>query len=303
MTVQRALEAHEAIERERQLFDAFVYASVTAMEQRDPTTAGHSFRVAQMTTGLAMAVDRLSSGAFADVHFTREEIEQIKYASLLHDFGKIGVPEDVLLKAKKLPPGRALLLEQRIRHAVLEGRLDAVGAARFAELLQRLNEPTVAASAHAADLEAIERSGLVEPEDMTYLRIEQGSLSADERKAIESHVLGTVKFLKQIPWPRRLARVTEIAAAHHEKLNGRGYPKGAREIPIESRMMTICDIYDALCASDRPYRVAASHERAVEILGNMRDGGEIDALLLEVFLERRVFSVLKHRNPQRERRV
>jgi putative two-component system response regulator len=132
MTVQRALEAHEAIEREHELFDAFVYASVTAMEQRDPTTAGHSFRVALMTTGLAMAVDRLSSGPFAEVHFTREEVEQIKYASLLHDFGKIGVPEDILLKPKKLPQDRALLLEQRIRHAVVEGRIDAAFASRLA---------------------------------------------------------------------------------------------------------------------------------------------------------------------------
>jgi HD-GYP domain-containing protein (c-di-GMP phosphodiesterase class II) len=112
-----------------------------------------------------------------------------------------------------------------------------------------------------------------------------------------------VRFLKQIPWPRRLARVTEIAAAHHEKLNGRGYPQGAREIPIESRMMTICDIYDALCASDRPYRVAASHDRAMDILGKMRDEGEVDGLLLDVFLERRVYQVLKHRNPLRERRM
>jgi response regulator RpfG family c-di-GMP phosphodiesterase len=305
MTVQRALEAHEASEREHELFDAFVYASVTAMEQRDPTTAGHSFRVALMTTGLAMAVDRLPHGPFADVHFTREEVEQIKYASLLHDFGKIGVPEDILLKPKKLPQERALLLEQRIRHAVVEGSLDAVSAARLAETVARLNEPSTPASQHGADLELCERSGLFDDTDLEYLRIESGSLSASERRAIESHVLGTVRFLKQIPWPRRLARVTEIAAAHHEKLNGRGYPQGApaREIPIESRMMTICDIYDALCASDRPYRVAASHERAMDILSHMRDGGEIDGKLLEVFLERRVFQVLKHRNPLRERRM
>jgi response regulator RpfG family c-di-GMP phosphodiesterase len=303
MTVQRALEAREAIQREHELFDAFVYASVTAMEQRDPTTAGHSFRVALMTTGLAMAVDRISSGVFAGVHFTREEIEQIKYASLLHDFGKIGVPEDILLKPKKLPSARALLLEQRIRHAVVDGRLDAVGAARLAEVVQRLNEPSTRSSEHPDLLEAIDRSELIEPEDAAYLRIERGSLSPDERRAIEGHVSGTIRFLKQIPWPRRLARITEIAAGHHEKMNGEGYPLGTREIPIESRMMTICDVYDALCASDRPYRVAASHERAIGILNEMRDAGEIDAGLLEVFLERRVFQVLKNRNPLRERRV
>jgi response regulator RpfG family c-di-GMP phosphodiesterase len=303
MTVRRALEAHEAQEREHELFDAFVYASVTAMEQRDPTTAGHSFRVALMTTGLAMAVDRASDGPFAGVHFSREDVEQIKYASLLHDFGKIGVPEDVLLKPKKLPQERALLLEQRIRHAAELGQLDAVAAQRLTEAMHRLNEPTTSAAAHAADLELLERCGLADDVDMEFLRIERGSLSASERRAIEAHVLGTVRFLKQIPWPRRLARVTEIAAAHHEKLNGRGYPQGVREIPIESRMMTICDVYDALCASDRPYRIAASHDRAMDILATMRDDGEIDGLLLDVFLERRVFQALKHRNPLRERRM
>jgi response regulator RpfG family c-di-GMP phosphodiesterase len=303
MTVQRALEAHEAIEREHELFDAFVYASVTAMEQRDPTTAGHSFRVALMTTGLAMAVDRLSSGRFAGVTFTREEIEQIKYASLLHDFGKIGVPEDVLLKPKKLPSARALLLEQRIRHAVVDGHLDSVAAARLAETVQRLNEPATRSSQHPELLELVARSGVAEPEDLDYLRIDQGSLSAEERRTIEGHVAGTVRFLKQIPWPRRLGRITEIAAGHHEKLNGQGYPLGTKEIPIESRMMTICDVYDALCASDRPYRVAASHERAMQILHEMRDGGEIDGGLLDVFVERRVFQVLRNRNPLRERRV
>jgi HD-GYP domain-containing protein (c-di-GMP phosphodiesterase class II) len=303
ITVQRALEAHEAIDRERELFDAFVYASVTAMEQRDPTTAGHSFRVALMTTGLAMAIDRLEHGPFAELRFSREELEQLKYASLLHDFGKLSVPEDVLLKPRKLPQARALLLEQRIRHAVLEGRLDAGGATRLANLVQRLDEPSELGSARADDLATLERSGLAEPEDLEYLRIEQGSLSADERKLIEGHVLGTVRFLKQIPWPRRLSRVVEIAAGHHEKLNGTGYPLGTTEVPVESRMMTICDVYDALCASDRPYRVAASHDRAVDILVRMRDGGEIDAALLDVFLERRVYQVLKHRNPLRERKI
>ena len=301
MTVMRALEAHEAIEREHELFDAFVYASVSAMEQRDPSTAGHSFRVALMTTGLAMAVDRVSAGPLADVHFSREEIEQIKYASLLHDFGKIGVPEDVLLKPRKLPNERQLVLEQKLRDSLVGGHLDHVVAARIGELLKLLNDPTNLASDHAAELDELERTGFIDGDDLAYLRIEQGSLSPEERRTIEGHVLGTVRFLKQIPWPRRLARVTEIAAGHHEKMNGRGYPIGTTTIPVESRMMTICDIYDALCASDRPYRVAASHQRAIEILAGMRDDGEIDAMLLELFLERRVFQVLRHQNPLRER--
>jgi response regulator RpfG family c-di-GMP phosphodiesterase len=295
ITVQRALEAHEAAEREHELFDAFVYASVTAMEQRDPTTAGHSFRVALMTTGLAMAVDKLSDGPLADVHFSREEIEQIKYASLLHDFGKIGVPEDVLLKARKLPPARRLEIRHRIERQQHLGRVDAGRAGELATVLALLDDPGVSAAAHAAEISELVAAGVVDDDDLQFLRIEAGSLSPAERLVIESHVQGTVRFLKQIPWPRRLGRITEIAAGHHEKLNGRGYPTGTTEIAIESRMMAICDIYDALCASDRPYRVAASHERAMDILAKMRDAGEIDGTLLEIFLERRVFQALRHR--------
>ncbi len=302
MTVRRALEAHEAAEREHELFDAFVYASVTAMEQRDPTTAGHSFRVALMTTGLAMAVDKIGDGPLRDVRFSREDIEQIKYASLLHDFGKIGVPEDVLLKARKLPPSRSQRIEHRIAHGHASGRWDEGHARRLGELLRLLDDPGIRASAHAAELAALHETGVLDDEDLDFLRIEGGSLSPAERRIIEGHVQGTVRFLKQIPWPRRLSRVTEIAAGHHEKLNGKGYPLGTSEIAVESRMMAICDIYDALCASDRPYRVAASHERAVDILASMRDAGELDGLLLDVFLERRVFQVLKHRTRHLQRR-
>jgi response regulator RpfG family c-di-GMP phosphodiesterase len=295
MVVQRALEAHEAAAREHQLFDAFVYASVSAMEQRDPSTAGHSFRVAMMTTGLAMATDRATTGALASVRFSRDEVAQIRYASLLHDFGKIGVPEEVLVKARKLPPIRAKLFQQRIRTAVAMRKLPAPDGKRYEELLQLLDDPTISSSAHQAELALLEESGLSEPEDLRYLRIERGSLSPEERRAIEAHVLGTIKFLRQIPWPRRFSRVVEIAGAHHEKLNGSGYPYGNPDVPIESRMMTICDVYDALCASDRPYRVAASHERAVEILWEMVKLGETDRDLTELFLERKVYKVLKHR--------
>jgi len=295
ITVLRALEAHEAAEREHELFDAFVYASVSAMEQRDPTTAGHSFRVAQMTTGLAMAVDKIGEGRLADVRFSREDLEQIKYASLLHDFGKIGVPEEILLKPRKLPTARSQHIAQKINYGAAAGHWDGAQAEKLAGLLRTLDDPGLSAAAHAAEIATLVEAGVVDDEDLEYLRIESGSLSPAERRMIESHVQGTVRFLKQIPWPRRLARVTEIAAGHHEKLNGRGYPLGITDIPIESRMMAICDIYDALCASDRPYRVAASHERAVDILASMRDAGELDPLLLEIFLERRVFQALRQR--------
>ena len=103
-------QLYEDIER---LFEGFVRASVTAIEQRDPTTSGHSGRVADKTVGLAEVVDRAGDGLYRNVKFSREEIREIRYAGLLHDFGKVGVREQVLVKAKKLYPPDLDLLRQR----------------------------------------------------------------------------------------------------------------------------------------------------------------------------------------------
>ena len=153
MVIQRGLEAHEALLREKAMFDAFVYASVQAIEQRNPSTAGHSYRVATMTTRLAAGVDKVADGPLAPVRFTREELEQLKYASLLHDFGKIGVPEAILTKSHKLPPERSLLLRQRIAHDLEKGRSTSRARRRRSELISMLNDPTISASAHQAELE------------------------------------------------------------------------------------------------------------------------------------------------------
>lgn len=289
MVVQRALEAREAVIRERALFEGFVNASVNAIEQRDPSTAGHSSRVATMTTGLAMVVDGVGAGRFRDVRFSNDELQQIKYASLLHDFGKIGVREAVLVKSHKLPPERLALVDERLRLMRGHGRLDELAARRYRELLGLLNDPTTRPTEYAHDLELLRETGLIDQADIEFLRIESGSLSPAERREIESHVTGTVSFLQQIPWPERLCRVTEIAGAHHERIDGSGYPSGAQEICLEAQMMAICDVYDALVAADRPYKTAIAHPDAVDILARMSDRGSIDRELLDIFIERKVY--------------
>jgi HD-GYP domain-containing protein (c-di-GMP phosphodiesterase class II) len=129
------------------------------------------------------------------------------------------------------------------------------------------------------------------PDEARVLAIPRGSLTDHERRDIEQHVVHTYKFLKQIPWTPELARVPEIAGSHHEKLNGRGYPKAADAsgIPVQSRMMTIADIYDALTASDRPYKKAMPAEEALKILEHERRAGAIDTALLDLFIEARLF--------------
>lgn len=320
---------YEDIER---LFEGFVTAAVTAIESRDPATSGHSGRVATMTVGLAQAVDRLSDGPYRALSFTHEQLRELRYAGLLHDFGKVGVREQVLVKEKKLYPQdlelirhrfayldqRAELEFERSRAELLlrEGRegYDAgverlecerrrrrEQLARFLDTIVQANEPTVLAEGNFEALEAIGRNTfidfdgrvrpLLEDHELQFLMIRRGNLDENERREIESHVTHTYRFLEQIPWTRELRDIPRIAYAHHEKLNGHGYPNRVTglEIPVQARIMTIADIYDALTATDRPYKRAVSRDRALDILYMEAREGTIDAALLETFVGARVF--------------
>ena len=315
---------YESIER---LFDGFVKAAVTAIESRDPTTSGHSVRVASMTVGLAKAVDRAGDGAYRHVRFSPEQIREIRYAGLLHDFGKVGVREQVLVKAKKLYPADLSLVRQRqaflfrtaqwgyerARADFLE-RHGKQGYEPFLRDLQRKfeeekqvldrflgtvldsNEPTVLAEGNFAALqEFAERTyesldGTVLPwlndDEVRFLSIRKGSLDEAERLEIESHVTHTYWFLKNIPWTRELQGIPDIAHGHHEKLNGTGYPRkvSADQIPVQTRMMTISDIFDALTASDRPYKRALPLPKALDIMADEVKAGMLDGELFRVFV-------------------
>jgi len=306
---------NEEIEK---LFEGFVQASVVAIEQRDPTTAGHSGRVATLTVGLARAVETAPPSSWAGVRFDATSLQQMRYAALLHDFGKVGVREHVLVKAEKLYPHELEILRARfeiarasVENARLRARLEGQPEGDLAERAQELaglwevvvaaNRPTILAADASArladaaartflDLEGKERP-LLTPVELTCLSIPRGSLSESERREIESHVTHTFNFLSQIPWTRLLRRVPEIAYGHHEKLDGRGYPRAipAPRISVETRMMTISDIYDALTASDRPYKRALPAEKAIDILHDEAKRGQIDAPLLGVFVESKVW--------------
>jgi HD-GYP domain-containing protein (c-di-GMP phosphodiesterase class II) len=327
-----ALENSQLYEAIQRLFEGFVRASVIAIEARDPTTSGHSFRVANLTVALAEVVDRNENGPFKDLRFSRNEMKEIRYASLLHDFGKVGVREDVLVKARKLYPAQIELikerfqfvkrsmetesLQSRLQYVLERGRdeylarlpgLDQQMAEQLKEVdnyfdtILRSNEPTVLpegnferiaeiAARRYFDLSGEEKS-LLTPDEVRLLSIRRGSLDDAERQQIESHVVHTFKFLEQIPWTKEIRSIPAIARGHHEKLNGLGYPYklSAPEIPIQTRMMTISDIFDALSASDRPYKKAVSLERALEILEFAVKDGEVDPELFELFREGRVW--------------
>ncbi|MGH7663091.1 MAG: HD-GYP domain-containing protein [Gemmatimonadaceae bacterium] len=323
---------YEDIER---LFEGFVTAAVTAIETRDPTTFGHSGRVATMTVGLAEAIDRAGNGPYRGVRFTREQLRELRYAGLLHDFGKVSVREQVLVKQKKLYPydldlirhrfsfliqGAELEFERaRAGHLLERGRNgydDKVAALectlrkrrneleRYLQAIIAANEPTVLAEGSFEELRRLtehmyvdingEDRQLLSSDELRFLSIRKGNLDDHERREIESHVTHTYRFLQQIPWTRELRSIPDIAFAHHEKLNGRGYPRavGAEAIPMQTRMMTIADIFDALTASDRPYKRAVSVDGALDILRAEAKEGMLDLDLLGTFVEARVFGLL-----------
>ena len=302
---------HEEIER---LFEGFVQASVTAIESRDPTTAGHSGRVATLTIGLAQSVERAPPPPWRGVRFDAAALQQLRYAALLHDFGKVGVRENVLTKADKLHPhqlelllGRFELARAGLENDRLRARLAGTSEAELAGRLEELdacwevvlvaNRPAVLAEAASARLAGLAgrtftdsrgaARALISTDELRLLSIPKGSLSEDERREIESHVTHTFRFLSQIPWTRALRRVPEIAYGHHEKLDGRGYPRSmtAPAIAVETRMMTIADIFDALTASDRPYKKALPIERALDIIADEVKRGQVDGSLFSVFTE------------------
>jgi len=324
-----ALENALLYDEIRSIFEGFVRASVQAIEARDPTTSGHSLRVSVLSTRLAEVCDRAPDGRFKDVRFTRRDLQELEYAALLHDFGKIGVREQVLVKAKKLYPHELREIHARIAYvrkateadvlarkvsAMVEGagasdlaRLDEELARRHAELdeawgvIAEANEPTVMSEGDFGRIAELGQTAypmpegdaraLLSPREVESLQITRGSLNLDEIDEIRSHVVHTYDFLSRIPWGKNFLRVPEIAGAHHEKLNGSGYPKGLTDvhIPLQSKIMTIADIYDALTARDRPYKKADPRERALAILGFEVKDGNIDGDLVQTFVDAEVY--------------
>ncbi len=326
-----SLENNKLYQEIETLFEGFVKASVTAIESRDPTTSGHSNRVAAYTVNLAKAVTRTSTGAYRGVSFTPEHMKEIRYASLLHDFGKVGVREHVLIKAKKLYPEQFELVKMRLSY-IRKAKLYELLKERFSTLLREgsdgylklkeeidrreiesteeidrylqtiaaANEPTVLAKDPMGILDEIQAKSFIDGENTiqfltkdehTKLRIPKGSLDDEEREQINSHVSHTYKFLQTIPWTKEMRNIPVIAWGHHEKLDGSGYPQKihGEEICVQTRMMTVSDIYDALTASDRPYKPAVKTEKALDILNAGVKDRELDPDLVNIFIEAKIW--------------
>lgn len=332
-----ALENAKLTEDISNLFESFVKASVMAIEARDPSTSGHSDRVADLTVKFAEVVDHISSGSFKNICFTQDQIKEVRYASLLHDFGKIGVRENILLKGEKLFPHEleTVLLRLTTIKSMNETKVWKQVVEELVELVQdkKTFDPRTPVGKGLLDIEHFDNKlekirkgilkanesqildkdfdvdtllkkikgmsedigqGILTDQEVVRLSVRKGTLSPEERRQIESHVSHTYDFLSRIAWTETLQAVPDIAHAHHEKLDGTGYPRKlkADQIPVQSRMMTISDIFDALTAFDRPYKKAVEIERALDILHFEAKDGKLDTELLKIFIEAKIFEVV-----------
>jgi len=332
-----ALENSRMIEQIRQQFDAFVRASVFAIESRDPSTKGHSIRVASTTVALAKAVNAVETGTYGHVAFSETELKELEYAGLLHDFGKVYIDPHLFLKAKKLYPEEFeyLMLRigylkqtielgyQRLEHGsrhtktiASEHRLNLTTIMEASRLVSLLNEPSAVTQDIDADIQRLQHSPfpdfaifddgktipLITDTEANALRIRKGSLTETERKLIQDHVIHTWEFVSKIPWPPEFAHIPEYCRDHHEMLDGSGYPRGLKggQIGLQARMLAVCDIYDALSASDRPYKKALPIEVCKKILCEEAGAGRLDADLVKIFLDAKVHeAVVPYIDPDR----
>ncbi|MGY3803290.1 HD-GYP domain-containing protein [Pigmentibacter ruber] len=263
-----ALDHSKLIYDLKKVFESFTAASITAIESRDPTTKGHSERVATLTVGLAEAVNKTSTGIYSGLEFSKIQIEEIRYASLLHDFGKIGVREHILNKEKKLFPhelenieSRFINLQDKLKINILENYINNLllknqapnnidlekirieiektteKLQKFYKIIQEVNEPAILSQEFFDKISEIAATKIIvgnlsfpllTEREIEALSIKRGSLSQAERLEIESHVTHSYNFLVQIPWSSDLKDIPEIVYGHHERLDGSGYPRNLK---------------------------------------------------------------------------
>ena len=314
----------------KNLFESIVTYSAEAIDARSPHTAGHSDRVSKLVMQMAHCINAQTGGPFAEITFSEEALNELRIAALLHDIGKIGVREYVLDKVNKLTDDRIEAIGNRfafikrdIEYRSIRRKLsppglspeeiEAIDAEVRKELekidadlglVSRVNLPKFYSDEDGERLKKIaekkytdingEEQPFITPEEYTFLQVRKGNLTGDERREIESHVFHTLKILNKIPFTEELINIPSIAASHHEMLNGTGYPNKltAGDIPLQSRMLAIADIYDALTAKDRPYKPPLPLDVTLKIIREEAVNGRLDKDLVDLFISCEVYSKL-----------
>jgi len=322
-----ALTNAQLIQDLRNLFYAFIKSIATAIDEKSPYTGGHINRVVDLTMMIEEKINTSDEGAFKDVCFNEEEMEELRLAAWMHDVGKITTPEHVVDKETKLTNifDRISLIENRfeliaktIENKYLKQQIKLLkneenrktdiinleenltntlkGLQEDLEFIKECNNPgEFISDVKISRIKEIasktcsinnEEHNYLSKDEINNLCIRKGSLTEEERKIIENHATMTYKMLKQLPFPKKLSKVPGYAGSHHEKLDGSGYPQGLtlKDLPLQSRIMAIADIFEALTAKDRPYKKPMSLSQVIKIMEFMKNDNHIDADIYDLFV-------------------
>jgi HD-GYP domain-containing protein (c-di-GMP phosphodiesterase class II) len=321
-----AIDNRNLLDGQKALLESFIMMIAGAIDAKSPYTGAHCERVPVLTEMLARSLCEATTGPFAGFDLTEEEWYELRIAAWLHDCGKVVTPTHLMDKATKLERvydrvaavrTRFELLARDARIAFLEaaaGRtpeeralLEAAHLAHLAELdaelalIERSNvggeflspeeQATIRGIGVRTYTERGRRVPLLLPDEIENLCISRGTLTHEERIVINGHMVQTVRMLEALPFPRHLRRVPEYAGGHHERMDGKGYPKGlfAADMSVPARVLAIADVFEALTATDRPYKPGKKLSETMRIMANMKRDNHLDPDLLDHFVRSRVY--------------
>src|ERR1041385_4108917 len=313
-----ALTNRLLVDQLEQLFESFINLMNTAIDEKSPYTGGHCQRVPTLTMMLAEAVNETRDGPLKDFAMSDKDRYELKIAGLLHDCGKVTTPVHVVDKATKLETifDRINLVDTRFevlkRDAEIEWlkqKLDerqlrdplrpGEGDRPFLQMCnigsERMSDDNIGQVMRIARYRWRDTSGhdadFLTEDEVKNLTIRAGTLTDDERKVINHHIIATIKMLEALPWPKHLTNVPEYAGGHHERMDGKGYPRGLtrEQMSVQARCMGIADIFEALTAKDRPYKKGKTLSESLEILGRMKENHHVDPDLFDIFVRRKVY--------------
>lgn len=326
-----ALTNHNLIDGLKNLFESFIKLIADAIDEKSPYTGGHCQRVPELTMMLADAAIKTDVGPLKSFTMTEKEVYELKIAAWLHDCGKVTTPEYVMDKATKLETifdrihlidHRFELLKTQRENACLRKALTSVRNGNTVNTLQLEHEINgikreleddknfirkVNIGGESMQLEDLQRikgianyeylndsghtSKFLSENEVYNLNIERGTLTPEERMVINNHIVVTINMLDALTYPKDLRRVPEYAGGHHERMDGKGYPKGLtrEQMSIPARMMGIADIFEALTSKDRPYKKAKTLSETLNILGKMRLDNHIDPDVFDLFIREKIY--------------
>ncbi|MET3131651.1 HD-GYP domain-containing protein (c-di-GMP phosphodiesterase class II) [Oxalobacteraceae bacterium GrIS 1.11] len=328
-----AINKQQLIVQLEQLLEALVNLINIGIDEKSPYTGRHCQLVPELTMALAEAVHQADSGPLAGFRMSEGDRKELWLAGLLHDCGKITTPVHVVDKATKLETiyDRINLIDTRFEVVMRDAEIGALkrklaspdghGAIERAlqeELAELAGERAFLRLANvggegmaAADQERVRQIGrrrwvgpdgaqrdFLDADELANLCIRFGTLTEAERKIINNHISVTIRMLEALPWPKHLQNVPEYAGGHHERMDGKGYPRGLvkSQMSVQARLMAIADIFEALTARDRPYKKGKALSESLRILGNFSLNGHIDPDLFDIFIRSKVYLAFARKN-------